>query len=545
MMSSFSDLESDSVPVSPDDSPLQVRVLHVEQANSVSSNSDGDLWPSAWADDGALYSACGDGTGFARHGWSDIVMNRIDGSPETDLSGERLSDGEDIAPTWDSVSFNRKPTGMLAADGDGNGKDELYLAVQDLRRPDVGNAFDEAPTATIVRSDDYGKTWSWAETPMFTDHRFTTIMFLDLGQSNRGNRWAYAYGLDGNWRTSHSRIQPDPTELFLAKVPIDSIQDRSKWQFYAGDSGDQPIWSSSIEDKMPVLTDQTRMYPEPLGFGGRGDHTRVAQGGVVWNPGLQRYIYSSWSEFTHEFYEAPRPWGPWNHIGSIDYGHIPWQGPKSPIAKHGGYAPTIPSKFISDDGTVMWMQSNWFAPASTRGGRAYSYGMRKVILKQDLGNDVGPSSFVPRNVALDADTYPLVARVREGQTVVLNDGRRDIGEDSAYGPNNGSHYWGYQWPTPRCFDRIIYCPGPQDSQGGWFRTGPQVEIRTDGQWRTIDDVSVSPSYPNDYTALEWDEYEFRFPRVCADAVRIIGEPGGDAQFTSVTELEVWLDHTGS
>lgn len=87
----------------------------------MSSNSDGDLWPLVWVDDGALYSARGGGIGFAGHRWSDIVLNRTDGSPETDMSGVRLSDGEDVAPTWDAASFNRKPTGMLTADGDGNG----------------------------------------------------------------------------------------------------------------------------------------------------------------------------------------------------------------------------------------------------------------------------------------------------------------------------------------------------------------------------------------------------------------------------------------
>lgn len=530
-------------------SPLNLRVIHVEQANTVMTPSDGDLWPTAWADDGALYSACGDGTGFAKRGWSDILMNRIDGHPAKtpsyeQLSGERLSDGDAMGPIWNPESFNRKPTGMIAIDGNGDGHDELYLAVQDLRRPDAGSGFDEVPTATIVRSDDYGKTWTWPENPMFTDHVFTTIMFLDLGQSGGRSDWVYAYGLDGNWRTSHSRIQPDPTELFLARVPAKQIQDIDQWQFYCGgmngsENSRDPQWSNDITKKTPVLVDERVMYPNPLPSGGRNGFTTIAQGGIVWNPGLQRYIYVSWSEFTHEFYEAPAPWGPWTHITSVDYGHFPWQGPKSPLAKHGGYAPTIPSKYISEDGREMWMQSNWFVPASSRGGRAYSFGLRKVIL--DPGSDaVFQPDVFPHNHAMGPDTYPLVSRVREGQTCVLNDGRRDLAEDSAYGPGVGDDVWGYQWPTPRWFNRVVYVPGPQDSLGGWFADGPHLEVRVEGEWVDIE-TNLVPSYPNDYTALEEDAYVFSFEPVCADGVRLSGTAGGDFRYTSIAELEVWQD----
>lgn len=214
--------------------------------STVRTDSDGDLWPAAWADDGALYSANGDGRGFSSAPWADIVVNRIDGTPETGLTGQRIVSGDLVAPVWsDPEQYNRKPTGMVAVDGDGDGQDELYLAVQDLRMPPSQHAFNDAPAATIVRSDDYGKTWTWPEQPMFNDHTFTTVMFLDLGQSNApagevepgGEAYVYAYGMDHNWRDSFSDVVPDPVDLFLARVPIGSIQDRSTWEFYAGTEG--------------------------------------------------------------------------------------------------------------------------------------------------------------------------------------------------------------------------------------------------------------------------------------------------------------------
>jgi len=134
--------------------------------------SDGDLWPSCWPGDDALYAANGDGSGFGPT-TSDIVMNRITGSPESDdLAGQGLAVGDDLGQVWSGDEYTRKPTGMLCLDG------SIYLAVQDLRRD-----FNTAPAATIARSDDHGGTWSWdRDAPMFDDGVFTTIWFADYGK---------------------------------------------------------------------------------------------------------------------------------------------------------------------------------------------------------------------------------------------------------------------------------------------------------------------------------------------------------------------------
>lgn len=77
---------------------------------------------------------------------------------------------------------------------------------------------------------------------MFKDYVFTTIMFLDYGKDN-GNSpdgYVYAYGLDYNWRDSFSGRVTDPTNLYLARVPGNSVQDRSKWEFFSGTAGSRP-----------------------------------------------------------------------------------------------------------------------------------------------------------------------------------------------------------------------------------------------------------------------------------------------------------------
>ncbi|HEY0828147.1 MAG TPA: hypothetical protein VGE40_08630, partial [Bacilli bacterium] len=50
----------------------------VEEGDGYNTNSDGDLWPSAWSNDDYLYLANGDGKGWDLNAaWNDIVFNRI------------------------------------------------------------------------------------------------------------------------------------------------------------------------------------------------------------------------------------------------------------------------------------------------------------------------------------------------------------------------------------------------------------------------------------------------------------------------------------
>lgn len=330
--------------------------------------ADGDLWPSCWSGDGSLYAANGDGAAFGGQVF-DAAVSRIDGEPGS-LEGETLAGGDQIASIWSGAGFTRKPTGMVCVDGD------IYLAVQDLRTD-----FNEAPAASISVSHDAGRTWEWDESaPMFDDHVFTTIMFLDYGQGNAASPdgWVYAYGLDGNWRDSFDDTVADPQDLYLARVPDGSILDRSAWQFAASTEGDEPTWSADIEDREPVLTDTRRQYPADGeasgGTVGASDLSVISQGGVVYIPGLQRYVYTSWTELTFEFYEAPAPWGPFTLFLSRDFGPYPWSDDE-----FGGYGTSIPSKFISADGRTMWLQSN-VCPCAPAGVSSYFFGLRELHL---------------------------------------------------------------------------------------------------------------------------------------------------------------------
>lgn len=350
---------------------LQARLQDTVTAIGV---SDGDLWPSCWSDDDALYSANGDGAGFG-YEFSDVVVNRITGDPATDdLEGEALAIGDELGQVWSGSEYTRKPTGMLCVDG------TIYLAVQDLRLD-----FNEAPAATIARSDDHGRTWAWdTSAPMFADHLFTTIFFADFGQEGEHapDGYAYAYGLDGNWRDSFDDSVADPSELFLARVPTTSVQDASTWEFFAGAPGDaEASWVSDIAMKRPVLVDERRQHPSTDASNETGqtfgahDLSVISQGGVTYIPARDRYIYTSWTELTFEFYESPAAWGPWTLFLSEDFEAYPWTE-----ARFGGYGTSLPSKFVSDDGLTMWVQSN-VCPCAPAGISSYWFGLRKLELR--------------------------------------------------------------------------------------------------------------------------------------------------------------------
>lgn len=348
----------------------QIQHAVIEPKNTVFTSSDGDLWPCAWGDDDAIYTANGDGKGFDLQGqWCDIVMNRVEGGID-DLHGQRLSGEEGVGPVFaNPEEYNRKPTGIVCAKG------RLYMAVQNLNKGKKGG-FDDVPCATICRSADKGRTWEYDKAaPMFDDYKFTTIFFLDYGKDNSlsPDGYIYAYGMDNNWRASFTKRVQDPTELYLARVKPENMMDRSRWEFFCGMRDGLPLFMPDMERRKPVLEDSRKITvtPPPDKEDCSVQMTVISQGSVVYNQPLDRYIYSSWTENTFEFYESPTPWGPFRLFLSHDFGFYPWSE-----ERHGGYATVIPSKFISPDGKTMYVANCTFVG----GIKQYGFYLRKLTV---------------------------------------------------------------------------------------------------------------------------------------------------------------------
>jgi hypothetical protein len=498
--------------------------VYVEDRGSVPRIGNGDLWPSCWSDDDALYTAAGDGVGF---GVSlivnDILVARIDGSP-TDtaaMRGTLLSAGDAVGSIWSGNAYNRKPTGMLCIDG------ELYLAAQDLHI----DTYADAPAATILRSRDKGRSWSWdRQAPMFSEHVFTTIMFLDFGKDAEyaPADYVYAYGLDDNW--SFDTTRTPPTKLYLARVPRRQIQNRARWEFFAGAGVDGAAqWTSDIDARVAVLEDTRHTYTKPLDASLRFQNAAVInQGGVVYDAPLQRYLYTSWTEYTFEFYEAPQPWGPWKLFYSKDFGVYPWTN-----YRNGGYATTIPSKFTSPDGTKLWLQANAWPDT---GVDNYGFSLRELRVTPYAASEAS-NERSPASLAKPSDGAVVLARaLRNGKPQQLNDEViAGQSEDSFTGEAKTDDYWGYAWPKTLHLNELRYTTGRTTAEGGWFED-LTVQIRRGQKWVPTTNLQIEPSYSHDATLPEFTSFRLRFDEVETDGVRLYGKPGGSSNFTAISEL---------
>lgn len=509
-------------------------VADVEERSTMNTDSDGDLWPSAWANDDAIYSANGDGKGFDLGAeWQDIVVNRILGDPSSAITGARLAAADQVGQVWnDPDLYNRKPTGMVAVG------DDLYLAVQDLRKNPPEMAFNDVPSATILKSVDHGATWTWdTSAPMFDDYNFTTIFFLDYGKGGADNtfdEYVYAYGLDYNWRDSFSNTVTDPTRLYLARVPKDGIQNHATWEFYTGDLQGNAQWSSEMRERRPVLQDDRRVYSKVVEGVAPNDMTVISQGSVVYNKPLNRYMYTSWTEYTFEFYEAPTPWGPWRLFLSKDFGAYPWYQ-----SIQGGYGTVILPKFTSDDGRTMWLNSNTFMGGISN----YNFSLRQLHVVPWVAttpsNERGAANLaLPEN---SQDVTPVSrARFRFGRGDQMNDGDLEQTIDMRNGEIRDEDWWGYNWSQAYNMNELVYTTGDRDlKDGGWF-TDLRVQVRQEFEWIDVTGLTITPEYPFDNTVGEQATYTLTFDDTWGDGVRLIGIPGGASTYTSFAELEVYF-----
>jgi hypothetical protein len=437
----------------------------------------------------------------------------------------------------------------------------IYLAFQNLNE----NTFNDAPAASIVMSTDHGNTWTTpSSAPMFgtayvptansngtysdpKSYLFTTVFFLDFGQNSQNDPlndgYVYVYGLDNDWS--------DQQALYLARVQSSSVLNRSAYQFYTGMNGSVPTWSSDITQKVPVLLDQSLRYTsvfttnscpvqEPINPAGAKvtGQPVIAQGGVVYDKPLNRYIFASWSCPTHEFYDAPQPWGPWSHIATKDF------GPLQLTQNRGQYGTSIPSKFISSDGKSMYLQSNVCCS-----GDSYTFALRHIYL-QPFTSTSASNSPSSADLSLVQGTRAISKSTHFGTLCALNcadqiaGGSSSVSEDDYDDESKTLDWWGYTWPQTYNINEVVYTAGKGFSDGGWYSGNLTVQMRQNFQWTNVSGVSVSPAYPYNSGAAN-QVYTFSFPTVQADGIRIIGTPGGTSHFTSISSLAVLYSGGGA
>jgi hypothetical protein len=196
--------------------------------------------------------------------------------------------------------------------------------------------------SSIIKSTDGGRTWTRpaAENfaaPMFPGKRFGTAYFVWYGKDgaasvDNADEFVYAVSNNGHFENGDDYV--------LGRVPRSRLPHLSAadWSFYTrGDGRQDGSWTPNLNDAQPILVNP-----------GKSGMT-----GVTYIESLRRYVMVTWHyrqanyevglkkrdlSTVLEFFEAPRPWGPWTKLKSLETQRLGW------------YTPIIGQRFQTDKG---------------------------------------------------------------------------------------------------------------------------------------------------------------------------------------------------
>ncbi|MEX0718878.1 MAG: serine hydrolase [Planctomycetaceae bacterium] len=311
-------------------SPVIAGIEWADKGTIVRQAAGSDNWPLAWADDGHLYTAYGDGWGFDPRVPQKLSLGlaRVEGGPG-DYRGVNIRSataedrGDDVRGT--------KASGMLMVDG------VLYMLVRN-----AGNA-------RLGMSKDRALTWTWADWRF--DTSFGCPTFIDFGKNYAGARDEFVYVVSQDEDSAYK-----PTDaMVLARVPKDKLMERAAWEFFVRrDDEGNPVWTNNVADRGPVLENAGRCY----------------RSGVSFDKGIGRYLWCNTIGADGRFagglevYDAPEPWGPW----TLTYSAEKWDvGP--------GETASFPPKWMSDDGRELHLVFS--------GDDAFSVRKARLLLRDD------------------------------------------------------------------------------------------------------------------------------------------------------------------
>jgi CubicO group peptidase (beta-lactamase class C family) len=280
---------------------------------------DSDNWPMTWADDGALYSAYGDGYGFEPFLPDKLSLGlaKVTGAPPA-FAGENIR-----APSLEQRGrgrSGRKASGLLCVDG------VLSLWARN------------ATNSQLAWSGDHGLTWRWADWQL--TNSFGCPTFLNFGRNYAGahDEFVYIYSPD----TDSAYEAAD--RLVLARVPKTQIRERAAYEFFSGLNAGEATWSRDLARRGAVFSAAGLCY----------------RCGVTYDAALKRYLLvqpvvtsasrDSTGKIDVRFagglavYDAPAPWGPW----TTAYFTNQWDvGP--------GDSASFPTKWMSADGKTLYL----------------------------------------------------------------------------------------------------------------------------------------------------------------------------------------------
>ncbi|MDH3688352.1 MAG: DUF4185 domain-containing protein [Gammaproteobacteria bacterium] len=272
-----------------------------------------DNWPLTWVDDGALYTAFGDGWGFETRNNRKLSLGlaRIQG-PAHSFVGENIS-----SPSGEQKGdgkAGKKASGLLMVDG------VLYMWTR--------NADQNGRQCQLAWSEDNAQSWQWS-TWKFAEFGYCAFLNFGMNYSDARDQYVYTYSPD-----TPSAYRETDTAV-LARVPRHKVAENDAYEFFVRvDANGKAIWTNRVEHRGAVFR-----FP--------GGVNRLD---VTFNAPLNRYLLTLRSRARaggvdhFGIYDAPTPWGPWTtvfftHKWDVDPGE----------SQH------IPSKWISTDGHTLYL----------------------------------------------------------------------------------------------------------------------------------------------------------------------------------------------
>jgi hypothetical protein len=288
------------------------------------SNSHGDEWAPTWADDGNLYSGNDDGTSFGGIAERSMAFGKLTGDDPYNLAGTTVSDMAGYGETSPKPDHaNWKTMNSYCVDG------VLYMFVTRCLYPD--QARDPVnrhifKNSSIIKSTDHGLTWTRPATesydaPMFPGLSFGSPYFVWYGKDgaasvDNADKFVYAVANNGHFE--------DGDNYILGRVPKNKLPalNAADWQFYNGGDGMlDGNWTGEINQSKSILQDPTN----------------CSMTGMTYIPAFGRYVMVVWHYVTYnlrtdprtinDYYEAPKPWGPWTKFKTVKTEQLGWYVP--------------------------------------------------------------------------------------------------------------------------------------------------------------------------------------------------------------------------
>jgi hypothetical protein len=299
-----------------------------------------DLWPVTWGADGNVYSAWGDGGGFAGTnsvgrvslGFARIVGTPAAGNP-TSYTGINVW-GAAPAYAQNSASFGGKVDELISIGGLLYAESGLWTATN-CSCADPTQKPDEGPLRTYVWSADLGATWQIA--PWSTS--LPQGSFLQFGEDYQG-AWDPAHV----YLYYQHDVNSDPADIYLRRALANKLTEdpgtAGHYEYFAGtDSTGAALWTTIEANALAVFQDTN--VPA-------GTYSNAA---VIYDAPIGRYLLLTFhGVYTGQIglFEGPTPWGPW---ATVDY-EDDWGGFNETAGVGNGMQ--FPTKWISGDGMTLW-----------------------------------------------------------------------------------------------------------------------------------------------------------------------------------------------